>query len=157
MEDEKQSEKDYTEFVNLLNKHKVDYLVVGGYAVMFHTLIPRETKDIDFWIRPTKDNAEKCSEAIKEFCGMEFKKEDLLEKGAICYIGAVPNRIDIFNEQGQVDFEKAWEKRKDDKYWEVNVHFVSREDLIILKRYADREQDRKDLKRLTRQPPKDPK
>ena len=38
MENEKQSEKDYTEFVNLLNKHKVDYLVVGGYAVMFHTL-----------------------------------------------------------------------------------------------------------------------
>ena len=57
MENEKQSENDYTEFVNLLNKHKVDYLVVGGYAVMFHTLIPRETKDIDFWIRPTKKNA----------------------------------------------------------------------------------------------------
>ena len=79
-----------------------------------------------------------------------YKKEDLLEKGAICYIGAVPNRIDIFNEQGPVDFEKAWEKRKDDKYWDVNVHFISREDLMILKRYADREQDRKDLKRLKR-------
>jgi len=150
VENEKQSEKDYTEFVNLLNKYNVDYLVVGGYAVMFHTLIPRETKDIDFWIRPTAENADKCVKAIKEFCGMEFKQEDLLEKDAICYIGVVPNRIDIFNKQGLIDFEKAWEKRKDDKYWDVDVHFISREDLMILKLYTDREQDQKDLKRLKR-------
>lgn len=148
MENEKQSEEDYTDFVRLLNKHGVDYLVVGAYAVMYHTHVPRETKDIDFWIRMTEENAEKCSKAIKEFCGMEFKKEDLLEKGAICYIGVAPNRIDVFNEQGRADFEEAWKKRNDDKYWGVPVHFISREDLIALKEYANREHDRKDLTRL---------
>jgi hypothetical protein len=47
--------KDFKEFIELLNVHKVEYLVIGGYAVDYHGH-PRCTKDIDFWIRLTKDN-----------------------------------------------------------------------------------------------------
>ena len=39
--------KDFKEFIELLNKHNVKYLVVGGYALAFHGY-PRYTKDIDF-------------------------------------------------------------------------------------------------------------
>ena len=70
MAEEKQVENDYREFIDLLNTNNVDYLVIGAYSTIFHTKIPRETQDIDFWIRKTEPNAERCAKAIKEFCGL---------------------------------------------------------------------------------------
>jgi hypothetical protein len=43
--------KDFKEFIELLNAKKVEYLLVGGYAVILHRY-PRFTGDIDFWINP---------------------------------------------------------------------------------------------------------
>lgn len=57
---------DFKEFAELLNKHGVEYLVVGGYAVGVHGH-PRYTGDIDFWISPCKDNAVKLLAAVSEF------------------------------------------------------------------------------------------
>ena len=37
---------DFKEFIELLNAHNVQYLIVGGYALAFHGH-PRYTKDID--------------------------------------------------------------------------------------------------------------
>ncbi|MBU2573698.1 MAG: hypothetical protein KKH28_06460 [Elusimicrobia bacterium] len=155
MENERTREDDYKEFADLLNKHGVAYLIVGAYAVIYHTGIARDTKDINFWIRPTAENAGKCAEAIREFCGLELKKEDLLED-KIFFIGREPHRLDIFNSQGTLDFEKAWEKKDDGKFLKVNVHYISREDLASVKQRFNREQDRKDLARLNRKPGKDP-
>lgn len=59
-------DKDFKEFIQSLNAHKVSYLVIGGYAVNFHGY-PRYTKDIDFWLWMTKPNIEKLIKAIKEF------------------------------------------------------------------------------------------
>ncbi len=156
MENEKQYEKDFQDFVNLMNRYKVDYLIVGGYAVIFHTNTPRFTKDIDFWIRPTPENAQKCAVAVKEFCGLDVKKEALLEPGSIHYIGEAPFRIDIFNAQGELEFAKAWGNKTEGMYRGVNVHYISGGDLANLKRHFDREQDRKDVKRLTRKTGKGP-
>lgn len=50
MEKEKSFESDYKDFLELLNKHKVKYLIVGAYATMLHTEKPRATKDIDIWL-----------------------------------------------------------------------------------------------------------
>jgi predicted nucleotidyltransferase len=155
MVNERTREDDYKEFADLLNKHGVDYLIVGAYAVIYHTHVPRDTKDIDFWIRPTADNAAKCAEAVKEFCGIELKKEDLLDD-KIFFIGQEPHRLDIFNSQGTIDFEKAWGKKEDGKFREVIVHYISREDLVKLKQQFNREQDRKDITRLNRKPGKGP-
>ncbi len=57
--------KDFKEFVELLNEHKVKYLVVGGYAVAFHGH-PRYTKDLDIWVKPGQKNAEKVLRVLKE-------------------------------------------------------------------------------------------
>lgn len=149
MADERTREDDYKEFADLLNKRGVDYLIVGAYAVIYHTNIPRDTKDIDFWIRPTADNAEKCAAVVKEFCGVEVKKEDLLED-KIFFIGSEPHRLDIFNSQGTLDFEKAWKKKKDGKLRDVHVHYISRGDLLNIKQHFDRRQDRKDAARLSK-------
>ena len=148
MENEKQYEEDFKDFTDLLNKHKVDYLIVGAYAVIYHTHISRFTKDIDFWIRPTEENAQKCSDAVKEFCNVDLKKENLLKPGAIHFIGEAPFRIDIFNTQGNIEFEKAWKNKTEGTYRGINTRYISNKDLTFLKQYFNREQDQKDLKRL---------
>lgn len=147
MEHERTREDDYKEFAASLNKYGADYLIVGSYAVIYHTRIPRDTKDIDFWIRPTLENARRCAAAIKDFCGLEATPEELLED-KIFFIGREPHRLDIFNSQGGLDFESAWKKKEDGKFREVPVHYISREDLVRLKQRFDRARDRKDLTRL---------
>jgi hypothetical protein len=47
---------DFKELIALLNKHKVRYLVIGGYAVARHAQ-PRATKDLDIWVQTTPKNA----------------------------------------------------------------------------------------------------
>ncbi len=50
--------QDFREFVQLLNKNEVKYLIVGGYAVGIHGH-PRYTGDLDIWLLPEKQNAKK--------------------------------------------------------------------------------------------------
>ena len=49
---------DFKELLRLLNSKKVEYLVIGGYAVAFHGY-PRATGDIDIWIAISKENAKR--------------------------------------------------------------------------------------------------
>jgi hypothetical protein len=57
---------DFKELVALLNKHKVRYLVVGGYAVARHAQ-PRATKDLDILVQTTPKNAAAVYAALVEF------------------------------------------------------------------------------------------
>lgn len=50
---------DFKELLQLLCEEEVEYLVVGGYAVIYHSQ-PRFTKDLDIWLRPSPDNAKRC-------------------------------------------------------------------------------------------------
>jgi hypothetical protein len=50
--------QDFKEFIQLLNANKVEYLVVGDYAVAIHGF-PRTTGDIDFWVRQSQENAQR--------------------------------------------------------------------------------------------------
>ncbi|OGS45128.1 MAG: hypothetical protein A2539_00590 [Elusimicrobia bacterium RIFOXYD2_FULL_34_15] len=148
MEKEKQVENDYRDFVELLNKNDVKYLVLGAYSVIYYTNMPRETGDIDFWIEKTEDNAEKVVKAIKEFNGLEIEKKDLLEDKVIVFIGEKPNRIDIFNEQADLSFDEAYQRKKVGTFKGITTYFISEEDLYKLKKHFHREQDIKDIKRL---------
>ena len=74
---------DFREFFQLLNSHKVLYLVIGGYAVAYHGY-PRATGDIDIWIATNPDNAKKTVQAIKEF---GFTDPDISEEAARASVG----------------------------------------------------------------------
>jgi len=154
---EKQSEKDYAELIELLNKHKVDYLIVGAYAVIQHTRIPRDTKDIDFWIRDTLENAGKCSKVIKEFSGLNISPADLLVKGSIIYLGVEPNRIDFFNAQGDLNFDISFKNKQAGYFRDKKTFYINIDDLVKAKKYhlskndrdlLGKEKDLKDIKRL---------
>src|ERR1700744_2458440 len=102
-------DKDFEDFVVLLNKHKVDYMVVGGYALAFHGK-PRHTGDLDIWIDISDTNAERMCLVINDFgmSSLGMHKEDFLQAGIITQIGYPPLRIDILNEIDGVVFKESY-------------------------------------------------
>ena len=65
---------DFKEFFQSLNENKVNYLIIGGYAVAYYGY-PRYTKDIDIWIWIDLGNAEKVVKAISDFgCGLSSRR-----------------------------------------------------------------------------------
>ena len=153
MAPEKPVEDDYRDFINLLNKHAVEYLIIGSYSIIFHSKVPRETQDIDFWIRKNPANATKCARAIKDFCGLDIDKNLLIGDKEIFFIGEAPNRIDIFNKQAGFSFDKAYAHKETGYFKGAPAYFVSKDDLIKLKEHFGRKTDLRDLKRL-KKPPK---
>jgi hypothetical protein len=101
--------QDFEDFVKLLNKHQVDYMVVGGYALAFHGK-PRHTGDLDIWINSSETNAEKLVITIKEFglASLGLTKSDFMQEDYVTQIGYPPLRIDILNTIDGVKFENAY-------------------------------------------------
>jgi hypothetical protein len=105
-------QSDLSEFIGLLNSHKVEYVIVGGHAVAFHGH-PRFTGDIDFFIRPTAENAERLLRVLDDFGfgSLGITAADLTEPGKVVQLGRPPNRVDILTSISGVDFESAWISR----------------------------------------------
>ena len=142
-------DKDFKEFIELLNEHKVKYLIIGGYAVNFHGY-PRYTKDIDFWLWMTKPNIKKLINAIKEFGfgGLDLEVKDFMIPENIIQLGYEPYRIDLLVDVEGVDFEICFERRTEAKLDETAVNFLSLQDLITAKKKAGRLQDLADAEQL---------
>ena len=142
-------DKDFKEFIELLNEHKVDYLVIGGYAVNYHGY-PRYTKDIDFWLWMTEPNIEKLINAIKDFGfgGLNLKIEDFMIPENIIQLGYEPYRIDLLVDVEGVDFKECYERRTEGDLDGATVKFLSLQDLIIAKKKAGRLQDLADAEQL---------
>lgn len=148
--------KDFEDFVELLNKHKVDYMVVGGYALAFHGK-PRHTGDLDIWINVSPKNAERMLKVIADFgmASLGFEKEDFLKEGFINQIGQPPLRIDILNSIDGVEFSEAKKNREqitlDDG---LELSFIGLQDLLKNKQAAGRNQDLADIKEIKKILPK---
>ncbi len=142
-------DKDFREFIELLNEHEVKYLIIGGYAVNFHGY-PRYTKDIDFWLWMTKSNIKKLIKAIKDFGfgSLKLEIEDFMTSENIVQLGYEPYRIDLLVDVEGVDFEKCFERRTEAELDGVDVKFLSLQDLITAKKKAGRLQDLADAEQL---------
>ena len=55
----------------LFNKHAVEHILVGGFAVNFHGH-SRYTADLDIWINDTVSNIKRLSDALTELYGYEI-------------------------------------------------------------------------------------
>jgi predicted nucleotidyltransferase len=91
--------RDYEELLESFNARGVRYLVIGAHAVAFHAR-PRATKDLDLFIEPSVENAEKILAAIRDFFGGEdlgFTVQDLTAPGLIVQLGVAPARIDLLS------------------------------------------------------------
>ncbi len=142
-------EKDFLEFIVLCNKYKVEYLVVGGYAVAIHGY-PRYTKDLDVSIRISEQNAEAMLTVIKEFgfASLNLTIEDFKRKEGFIQLGYEPLRIDIINDLHGVPFEKAFKNKKVIVYDDVPINFINYDDLIENKKKVARSQDLVDIEKL---------
>ncbi len=145
-----QLDKDFSEFVSLLNAHSVRFLVVGGYALAAHGL-PRYTGDFDTWIWLDPDNARRVLDALEEFgfAGLGITEDDFARRDSIVQLGYPPHRIDLLTSIDGVDFENAWPRRLEVEFANGTIGFIGREDLLANKRAAGRPQDLADIARLT--------
>jgi len=143
--------KDFSDFIDLLNKYSVDYLVVGGYAMGFHGR-PRYTGDLDIWIRISENNATNMLKVIEDFgfSTLGLEKADFLQKGYITQIGYPPLRIDILNEIDGVNFTDAFNNMQIIDIEGINVNYIGISDLIKNKQASGREKDLLDVKSLNK-------
>ncbi len=141
--------KDFKEFIELLNEYDVHYLIIGGYAVNFHGY-PRYTKDIDFWIWMRQSNITKLIKAIKDFGfgSLNLEIKDFLIPEDIVQLGYEPYRIDLLMDVEGVDFEDCYKRRTEFKLDGTDVKFLSLQDLITSKKKAGRLQDLADAEQL---------
>jgi hypothetical protein len=141
--------ENFTEFIVLLNKHKVNYVMVGGWAVIFEGYT-RTTGDIDFLIELSDDNADKIIKVIKSFFGslIGFEKEDFLKEDNILMMGRPPFRIDILTGISGVTFEEAYRSSKvyDDDGVEIRCIHIN--ELIRNKKASGRLKDLADAEML---------
>ena len=142
-------DKDFKEFIQLLNKNEVQYLIVGGYAVALHGH-PRYTKDLDIWILIHKDNAEKLVSTLQEFGlnSLELKIEDFLISGNVIQLGYPPNRIDLLTSVDGVDFDECYKTRVEVEIEDISACFIDLQNLKKNKKASGRHQDLADLEHL---------
>jgi hypothetical protein len=143
-------QQDFEELLKLLEEHRVEYLIVGGYAVAFHGY-PRFTKDIDIFYNIAPSNIQKLQESLLKF---GFTSKDLSadlfqKKGNIITFGVEPVRVDIINDISGVEFAVAWKKRVRGRYGDIEVNFISKVDLIKNKTATPRLQDKADAENLS--------
>lgn len=141
--------KDFKEFIELLNEHKVRYLVVGGYAVAFHGH-PRYTKDLDVWIELSQKNADKVIKALEAFGfgSMGLKPGDFLENDQIIQLGYPPNRIDILTTLNKLKFKDCYKAKVEVEIQGLKINFIDLENLKQNKRATGRPQDLADAENL---------
>ena len=142
-------DKDFKEFITLLNANNVKYLIVGGYAVGFHGY-PRYTKDLDIWILVSNENANNVLEALKQFGfgSLGLQKEDFLIPDEFIQLGYPPNRIDIVTSCDGVEFETCYSSKKQIEVEGLKIDFIDIENLKKNKKASARPQDLADLDNL---------
>lgn len=146
---------DVLELLALFYKNKVEYLIVGGQAVIYYGHV-RLTGDIDFLYNQTEKNVDKLYITLLEFWNNDIPglhdKNELMEKNVIFQFGVVPNRIDLISKIEAVNFREAWQKREIVKINTgkeiIEVYFIDAENLIKNKETLKREKDIDDLKYL---------
>ncbi|MGQ0734793.1 MAG: hypothetical protein ACT4QD_14210 [Acidobacteriota bacterium] len=122
--------------------HRVEFLVVGGYAMAAHGL-PRATKDLDLWLRPSADNAARVLQALDTFGAPRqgLSVADLETEGTIYQVGVPPNRVDVITAIDGVQFDGAWIGRADVEIDGLRIPVIGRRELIVNKRTVGRPQD----------------
>ncbi len=141
--------KDFKEFVALLKEHDAQYMIVGGYAVGVHGY-PRYTGDLDIWLNPTLDNAERVLRAITDFGFGSFNltTADLTKEDNVIQFGQPPLRIDLLTSIDGVGFAECYANRKEVTFDGLSMNFIGYYDLVTNKQASGRHRDLDDLENM---------
>lgn len=137
---------EFKRFLSVFSANKVEFLLVGGYAVTYHGYV-RTTGDMDIWVALSQENAAKVEAAIREL-GYDLpgmKPEWFIRKGAVLRIGQEPFRVDIINDISGVEFSECFARRELMAIEGIGVGVISLADLKTNKKASGRNKDLADL------------
>lgn len=141
--------RDFRDLLSELSGQGVEYLVVGAHALAAWGHV-RATKNLDLWINPTADNAERTLRSVVNFGAPlgDLQSADLQRPGVVFQIGVEPLRIDLLTSVDGLEFDEAWRARVRRTVAGVPVDVLSREHLIRNKKASGRLQDLADVEAL---------
>ncbi|MDQ6756963.1 MAG: hypothetical protein M3004_08505 [Bacteroidota bacterium] len=140
--------EDFREFIQYLNENNVNYILVGGYAVILHGYI-RSTADMDVWVHKTKENYKKLKKALQQFGVPVFSENEFL--GNIFDVwgfGKEPNRIEIMSEVKGMEFIEANSNCKIYQQEGFSIRYIHLDHLLKAKEAAGRFKDKNDIEQL---------
>ncbi|MCK4752838.1 MAG: hypothetical protein KAS75_05275 [Planctomycetes bacterium] len=142
-------QEDFKELLELFNTHKVEYLIVGGYALAFHGA-PRFTGDIDLLVKADSENAKHILAALKEFGfgSLKLSENDFTSPNNVIQLGTPPVRVDIMTSITAVDWEKAQADKVQANYGDTPTYFISKDNFVANKKALGRKKDLADLEAL---------
>ena len=97
--------QDFEDLLELLGRHGVRYLIIGGLAFIYHAK-PRYTKDMNLWVDPDPENVQRANRALAAFGSPHLLAPG--DREEILQLGVAPNRIDILRDTGELGFADAW-------------------------------------------------
>jgi predicted nucleotidyltransferase len=141
--------RDYREFLQSLASRKVEFLLVGAYAVGHHGH-PRATGDIDIWVQRSPDNAQRLLAALRDFGfgSLQLDEADLVAPDRVIQLGMPPLRIDLLTSVTGLDFEECRARAAQAVLDGMPVPVLGLDDLRRNKRATGRPRDLDDLQRL---------
>ena len=145
--------KDFRDILALLQSEGAAFLIVGAHALAVHGYL-RATGDLDLWVRPDPENAQRVWRALLRFGApvdaLNLSQADLEKPGVVFQIGLPPRRIDLLTEISGIEFAEAWTTRVMQVVDGLEVPFLGREALVRNKRASGRDKDLADLRVLTK-------
>jgi len=144
---------DFREFLRLLRDHRVEYMVIGGWAVGLHGY-PRATDDLDIWVAISSANANRIVRALLDF---GFDSPDLstdlfLNENRIIRMGVEPNRIELMTSISGVQFDQCYGERLETMLDNEPVSLINLRHLRVNKKASGRLKDLSDLEHLSEDP-----
>ena len=142
---------EFRDFIALLNKHRVEHLLVGGYAVNLYGY-NRPTGDLDVWVNPKAENIERLADCVTEY---GYAAEPLrayaprvAREGLKMELNEPPLVIDVLAQISGVRFEEAYPVHRTYLMEGLEIHLIDRQALLVSKMASDRPKDQDDVQRL---------
>jgi predicted nucleotidyltransferase len=143
------SKEDFKDMVRIFNEEGVQYILLGGMAVIIHGYA-RSTKDLDLWVWANPENAVRVMRALEKFGAPmhDISVKDFEKEGTIFQIGVRPIRIDIITATVGINFAEAYQNIEKINVDGVNIPLISIPDLIKNKKATGRLTDLNDVEHL---------
>ncbi len=137
---------EWSEFLALLLRHRVKFLLVGGHAVASHVR-GRFTEDLDVFIAATKTNVARVALVLREFGYAELanQADQFLQPDRMAFLGRKPLRIDILNQISGVTFAEAWKGKATLKTAAFTIPVIGLRELLKNKSASGRPKDLNDV------------
>lgn len=141
--------QDMKELIDFFEKHEVEYVLVGGFAVNYYGYV-RSTQDIDFLVMPSPENAQNLMKALADFgfAGANIPQEYFEREGTAVHLGVEPNRIDLLTYLKGVSNEEIFSNKIRVNLGGTQVNIIGYFDLLTAKRNSTRPRDLADVDEL---------